>query len=295
MIYFSTALWQLKSDTALGVLSTSLVEKMPQSPIALSVLGNMYSLSRDSRTAVAMFTRAVQLDPTLSYAHTLRGYELLSLDQRNEAEQSFREALQHDARHYSALAGLGELHCRVEDDGKARSYFQAALSINQLPTIFNRLASTYHRPDASPTTALPTALALYDRSLALAPRNSIAQHKRAMVLMRLKRYEEAVAGLERLAEECPEEAEVLITLGTCLARMASYYQNNPTRRRRGRKHGGGGGIGISEAGIETDADMNPPVDPAQLTTQAIHFLNRAADLDSRKYAFVRAVLEQIAS
>jgi len=248
-IHYSTALWQLRQDAALGVLAHTMVEHLPYSPVTLAVVGNGYSLARDAKTAVTLFTRAVELDPTLAYAHTLRGYELLSRELPGDAEQAFREALRYDLRHYSAHAGLGELHCRLENDAKARAYFQAALDINPLPTILNRLAVTYHRPGATPAD-LRMALNIYNRTLQRAPGNFTAQHQRATLLMRLRQFDQALAELTKLAEECPDEAQVHITLGTCLAKAGQ-------------------------------------------TTKAIHHLNRATDLDSRRTAFVRSCLERI--
>ena len=39
------------------------------------VVGNCFSLQKEHESAVKFFERAVQLDPSLSYAHTLLGHE----------------------------------------------------------------------------------------------------------------------------------------------------------------------------------------------------------------------------
>ncbi|KAH9578134.1 hypothetical protein LSM04_005823 [Trypanosoma melophagium] len=218
LVYYSTALWQRKEMGLLGSLSQTLINEMPVSPITLCVVANTYSLVKESNEALCMLNRAVQVDREFAYAHTLRGYELLYLDRKSEAEEAFQTAILIDGKHYNAYAGLGELYFRSENVQKARSYFQQAIDINPLPTIMNRYAATYHRRDASKQN-LKEALRIYDSAIERHPTNLGARHQRAEVLVRLGSLNEAHQELLRMTEECPDEAMLYVTLAKCVHMM----------------------------------------------------------------------------
>lgn len=218
LVYFSTALWHLRDEYQLGLLSQKLIEDFPMSAITLCVAGNCYSLIKDAKMGLQMFSRAVLVDRTFAYAHTLYGYELLAADQKAEAEVEFAEALRWDGRHYLALAGLGEIAYRKDNASKAQQYFQAAVTINRHPTIMNRLAGTFHHRGAS-AESLRKAMDVYDLTLSKNPTNVGARHQRAEVLMKLGRNEEALLELEKLKAGCPDEAMLYISLGRCCHRL----------------------------------------------------------------------------
>lgn len=79
------------------------------SPESWCVVGNSFSLRREHETAVKFFERALQLDRSFAYAHTLCGHEYVCNEDLEKAIQSFREAIYHDDRHYNAWYGLGKL------------------------------------------------------------------------------------------------------------------------------------------------------------------------------------------
>ena len=45
------------------------------SPEAWCVVGNCFSLQKEHEIAIKFFQRALQLDPSFTYAHTLSGHE----------------------------------------------------------------------------------------------------------------------------------------------------------------------------------------------------------------------------
>ncbi|CUG90471.1 Hypothetical protein, putative [Bodo saltans] len=224
LIYFSTVLWHLRDTHALGYLTQTLTEQSPMHVVTLAVAGNCYSLAKDVKMATQVLSRAVSLDRSVSYVSTLLGYELLSIHP-DKAEKAFMDALHFDQRHYMALAGLGELAYRSESISKAQHYFTAALSINRQPTVMNRLASTYHRPGASKD-HLRAALDIYDACIQRSPGNIGARHQRVEVLMKMRRYDDAMCELERLRTDCPEEAALFMSLGKCAHRLGRVAQAN---------------------------------------------------------------------
>ncbi|KAG5487600.1 hypothetical protein LSCM4_08045 [Leishmania orientalis] len=229
LIFYSTALWHLKSESALGSLAQRLTDAEPLSATTLCVVANAYSLIKDPRDALVMLKRAVQMAPTLAYAHALLGYELLGQDSKAEAEAAFKAALAADASLYIAYAGLGERFMREEQVDKARGYYKEAVKRNPTPAIMNRFALTYHRQGKS-LADLKTALRLYTESLERHPSNVTARRQRADVLLRLDQPKQALEELKALLVQCPGEAVVYVTLAECMVCLRrphealQYYQ-----------------------------------------------------------------------
>jgi tetratricopeptide (TPR) repeat protein len=217
MVEYSTTLWHLKREAALGALAQRLVTLHPQSAVTMCVVGNCYSAARNPQSAYAMFERASQVAPHFAYAHTLRGHEALAMDRKKDAEAHFREAIHCDARHYSAYAGLGELYFRQDDAVNARNNLRRAMTINELPSIVNRLAATHSMQHATEAD-LRIALGLYDRVLSRGPNVGAMMH-RASVLLKLDRVDEALHGVEEALDLKPDEAGIHQIFGHCLARL----------------------------------------------------------------------------
>ena len=57
---------------------------------------------QDQLAALKFFQRALQLDPTFTYAYTLAGHENLALEQFDKSMACFRNAMRLDPRHYNA-------------------------------------------------------------------------------------------------------------------------------------------------------------------------------------------------
>ena len=76
---------------------------------AWCVLGNFCSLQKDHESAVELFQRAVQLDPTFTYAFTLAGHEYFANEDYDKSMACYRNAVRLDPRHYNAMYGLGQV------------------------------------------------------------------------------------------------------------------------------------------------------------------------------------------
>lgn len=74
----STALWHLKRDKELCTLAQQVVEVDKMAPECWCVVGNCFSLQREPDTAIKFFQRALQMDPSFTYAYTLCGHEQVS-------------------------------------------------------------------------------------------------------------------------------------------------------------------------------------------------------------------------
>lgn len=126
----STCLWHLKKDKELCSLAQQVIEMDKFSPESWCVVGNSFSLRREHETAVKFFERALQLDRSFVYAHTLCGHEYICNEDLEKALQSFREGIYHDDRHYNAWYGIGTIYYRQERLELAEYHFKKAIEIN---------------------------------------------------------------------------------------------------------------------------------------------------------------------
>jgi len=75
MDILSTTLWHLKKEKQLCALAQQAVEVDKMSPQVWCVVGNCFSLQKETETSIKFFQRALQIDPSFTYAHTLCGHE----------------------------------------------------------------------------------------------------------------------------------------------------------------------------------------------------------------------------
>lgn len=71
-------------------------------PQAWCVMGNCFSLQKEHETAIKFFRRALQIDPTFTYAYTLCGHEYFANEDFEKSLMLHRQAIAHDERHYNA-------------------------------------------------------------------------------------------------------------------------------------------------------------------------------------------------
>ena len=135
MDILSTTLWHLKKEKQLCALAQQAVEVDKMSPQVWCVVGNCFSLQKETETSIKFFQRALQIDPSFTYAHTLCGHELMSNEDLDKALTSFRNALKYDDRHYNAWYGLGAIYFRQEKYDLAEYHFRKAISINSSSSV----------------------------------------------------------------------------------------------------------------------------------------------------------------
>jgi anaphase-promoting complex subunit 3 len=141
----STTLYHLRKDKDLSSLAQQVVEVDKLSPEAWCVVGNCFGLQKETDTAIKFFERALQIDPSFTYAHTLCGHEMLSNEDLEKATKSYESALRYDGRHYNALFGLGTIAHRKENYKEAEHHFRKAISINPVSSkLQGHLGMTLH-------------------------------------------------------------------------------------------------------------------------------------------------------
>lgn len=130
MDMFSSALWHLKSDLDLALLSHELIELDRLSPETWCAMGNSFSLQHDYENAIRSFKRATQLDPEFAYAYTLEGHEHLANEDYAEAAHAFRKGVAVKRRHYNAWYGLAIVSQKLGRYHAAEQHFRIAFRIH---------------------------------------------------------------------------------------------------------------------------------------------------------------------
>jgi len=99
-------------------------------PETWCVVGNCFSLQKETDQALKYFQIALQIDPFFTYAYTLCGHEHVNNEDMDKAITAFRQALLYNDRHYNAWYGLGSIYYRQENYELSEYHFQQARSIN---------------------------------------------------------------------------------------------------------------------------------------------------------------------
>jgi anaphase-promoting complex subunit 3 len=102
MEIYSSLLWHVRKDVDLSFLAHELLDLDKMSPEPWCAMGNCFSLQQEPESAIKCFQRAIDLDSTYYYAHTLCGYEYTVLEDHEKAQTCFRNALRIEPRDYKA-------------------------------------------------------------------------------------------------------------------------------------------------------------------------------------------------
>lgn len=146
-----------------------------------------FQLTQTWRDDVALYTRALDVNPNSHAAHHNLAKAFVRLDRRREAEESYRAALAADPSDVESHLGLGTLLVRQGRTDEAATMFARAVEI--APTnarAYNNLATITSRK--SPEEALP----IHQTAIKLDPHDAEAHNNMGNTLARLGRYSEAI-------------------------------------------------------------------------------------------------------
>ncbi|ORY87050.1 hypothetical protein BCR37DRAFT_142405 [Protomyces lactucae-debilis] len=206
---YSTCLWHLKREVELSFLAHEAMDLDRLSPQAWCVLANCFSLQREHDQALKCISRAIQLDASFAYAHTLQGHEFAANEEFDKAQASFRFALRQDKRHYNAWYGLGMAYMKTGNNQQAEYHFNKAAQINSTNAVLVCCIGIV----LERAKRWPEALRQYQRACDLAPTNALARFKKAKALIVARDYNSAMNDLHILKELAPDEANVHFLLG----------------------------------------------------------------------------------
>eukprot|EP01015_Nassula_variabilis_P002144 TRINITY_DN1115_c0_g1_i2.p1 TRINITY_DN1115_c0_g1~~TRINITY_DN1115_c0_g1_i2.p1 ORF type:complete len:422 (-),score=62.91 TRINITY_DN1115_c0_g1_i2:38-1303(-) len=224
--YYSTCLWHLKKNVEATKLASDLLAKAFFSPETWVAVGNCFSMQKEHENALKFFHRALQLNPSFSYAYTLCGHEYAYNEDFVKARKYYDQAIALDLRHYNAWWGLGNIFYKQEKYDRALDNFLKAISINhRCPVLYSYLGMTLFAKGE-----FAEALRYFDNSEMLDPNNYLNRFQKANVLVKLDRLEQALKELEKLRQQIPKEAPIPILMGKIYKKLgrtdkALYFFN----------------------------------------------------------------------
>ncbi|CAK0801551.1 unnamed protein product [Prorocentrum cordatum] len=207
--FYSTTLWHLGRDLELGHLAQQCLHWDQTRPQVWCVVGNCFSRQKEHDVAIKFFKRAIQLDPSFTYAYTLCGHEFVANEKFDKAVPMYEQAVGLDPRHYNAWWGLGNIYQRQEEHDSARTHLMKALEINRnnstLRCYLGMVLDSLNEP--------LLALQNFDRAVQIEPQNGMAHFHKGCVLMSVERYEDALAALREVVALAPKDSAVHFQIG----------------------------------------------------------------------------------
>lgn len=220
MEYYSTLLWHLHKKVELTYLANELYNLDPDSSITWCVIGNLFSLTRESEESIKAFNKSIKLNEDFTYAYTLKGHEYFSNDNYEMALENFRHSLLIDLRHYNAFYGIGMVYVNLGDYLKADFHFKKAVSINPINIILiccvGMVLEKLNKKNL--------ALRQYELAGKLQPLNPLPMFKKAQLLFSMEQFPEALELFEVLKDLAPDEASVHYLLGQLYNIQDDKYQ-----------------------------------------------------------------------
>ena len=178
----------------------------------------------DFAGALEELGRATALDGSYAPAHRLEGQWLFELGRLDEAERSFRRAVETDANDAGARAGLARVYLQTERQAQAEPLLQQLIGRTPFDAYVRSLLAAVYRQSGrielartevarlgrpvQPSWPDPWRDDLDEYRVGYA-----ADFKRAMRLLGRRRFEEAIPILESLRDQQPREVTVLSNLG----------------------------------------------------------------------------------
>ena len=138
--------------------------------------------------ALALYRRAVTLQPNLAVAHANAGAILRDMKMFPAALLAYDAALRHNPDHSGFLSNRGAVYVDIGDTAAALADFDRAIELDP----GNARAHTNRGVALMDLHQSATAVAAFDRAIALKPDLADAHHNRGNALRDLRRFDEAI-------------------------------------------------------------------------------------------------------
>ncbi|KAI5167458.1 anaphase-promoting complex subunit 3 [Nematocida sp. ERTm5] len=142
MHYYSSILWHNRDKGLLTSLSRDIFGVNPASNISWAVLGNHFSLKKETEKALECFERslAISKDP---YVLCLLGHEQFMNSNLTESLKCFIESMKIKSENYSGIAGCGLIYEKIGKKESAEYCFTRAIATNPQNILLAYLAVKY--------------------------------------------------------------------------------------------------------------------------------------------------------
>jgi len=169
---------------------TDVAAKRPNHPRAVNNLAGAQARSRPD-DAVALASRAIELEPEDASAHYNMGLALEGQGKLDEAQAAYERAIALDATDWRARANLGRLFIQKGDSARAVQQLQSAMRINpNEPFVYFNLAFVQQELGN-----LRQAISLYDKATSLNAQYLDPDIMKALCLQALGELDESEATL----------------------------------------------------------------------------------------------------
>lgn len=170
---------------------------------------------QDHARALEQYEKALTYYPDIKGLHRRMGMLYLRQNEHSRALNHLEKSLLEEELTAGVANNLGICHMGLQQYPKAIERFQAAIRLSpDYPLPHFNLAMLYVR-----TGDLEKALKAFEQYLELKPSDLSAAQTYALVLLQLKRWNEAARVLERLSREAPEVAPIHFRLAEAHAQL----------------------------------------------------------------------------
>ena len=163
--------------------------------------------------AIDSYKKALLIYPKLQGAHRQLGLAYLRKKDYQNAAPEFEKATAEESMTYGLANNLGVSYLALEDYKKAEASFLMATQLNpQYALAYFNLATLYLR------TGDPSkAATFFEKYLSFKPEDVAAAQTYAMVLVQLKRWDQAAGLLQQIANIAPDVAPIHFRLAEALS------------------------------------------------------------------------------
>lgn len=211
--YLSSSLWQLKLEKDLTLLAKQVLKIDKFSCITCCILGNLFSLLKDSENSIKYFLRSIELNKYFSYSYILCGYEYIISEDLDNAILFFRLSLLTNSNYANAWYGLGIIFYRQNRYELSEFYFKKSKKLNHKSSVLDCFLSMALSAQECES-KLNEALELLHEAIERDPKNTQLRFQRANILIEYKEnYLEAIEDLLLVIQDSPEEAQPHVLLG----------------------------------------------------------------------------------
>ena len=241
-LLLAQALQTLGRTEEAEALARELTKELPDRVEPLVVLAAASLKRSDSTEALTLIDRALALEPRNALAWYQKARAMLQRSDASEATTAFRNAVEIDPQSFEAHYDFAAFLLGQGAIAEARPYLVRAYTVSPRehrevlrknlvqmdlePSVLSELADCDAKRDE-----LAAALVWIDRLVTLTPGDDAVVLKRARLLRRLHRDDEALAALRACAERAPRDFELWSELGTYL-----HSQGRPAEAKAALEH-----------------------------------------------------------
>ncbi|MGH9339744.1 MAG: tetratricopeptide repeat protein [Acidobacteriota bacterium] len=195
------------------------LELEPDNFEALYYLGRAHFVKEDFEEAVKAFTHFVQIRPSISYGHYLKGLAHRELGEIDESIQSLEKAFELGEDNLDLLESLGELYLKNQDYDKALDIYRRAGERSSRPDIRLKLGMLLMENEQ-----FKEAIPLLKEFLAQSPQNTLVKVELGKAYFADRQYSEAVELFSSVLESEPDNLEANFHMGRVLGQLGERLQ-----------------------------------------------------------------------